>query len=186
MSTRGQILFKFPDGQVLVYRHSDSYPYTVNGVVADLVEFFKWNMGRNTQYDYMIANYFYWMKKPMEYYIDYDWKLGKKKRNSVPIHKRKLDGNESVKIGHGLDYHGKLHGDIEWFYLVEFFERPTEDIFKEDKYLTVIIKVYELHAFNIEYEYPEQLLRNEMPKMTFTIEDIENYKLEVPKWEDEE
>lgn len=179
MSTRGQILFKFPDGQVLVYRHSDSYPYGNVGVIADLEKFFKWNEGRNTQYDYLVPNYFYWSKKHSEEYMNWDWKTDKKKRNSTPIHKRKLDGNEPVKIGHGLDYDGQLHSDIEWFYLVEFFEEPVTDVFKPEK-VQITIKVYDTYPFHVEYDYPEQLIRNEMPKMTFTIEDVQNSKLEIP------
>lgn len=180
MSTRSQILFKFPDGQILIYRHSDGYPYSEAGVIADLEKFFKWNYGRNTQYDYMIANYFYWNKKHSEEYLDWDWKTNKKKRNPIPIHKRKMGGNEAVLLGHGLNYQGVLQGDIEWFYFVEFLEKPSDSVFKEDDGLTIIIKVYETHPFRIEYEYPEQLIKNELPKMTFVIENIPNLKLKIP------
>lgn len=59
MSTSAQILFKFEDGQVLVYKHWDGYP---KGVIPHLKEFLKWNGSRNNDPSYTIANYFYWAK----------------------------------------------------------------------------------------------------------------------------
>lgn len=180
MSTRSQILFKFPDGQVLVYRHSDGYPYNEAGVIADLVKFLKWNDGRNTQYDYLIANWFYWSKKWSESYIDI------KNKGSLHLRKKDLRELEPVKIGHGLDYDGMLHGDTAYFYTVEFFEVHTKPniMFSSEIDVQVKIRVYERN-YDMPYEYPEQLIRNEKPLMEFFIEHINDYKLVVPKEEEE-
>jgi hypothetical protein len=170
MSTRCQILFKFEDGQVLTYRHSDGYP---TGVLPDLVEFLKWNEGRNNQSDYVVPNYFYWSKKHSEEYMDYDYKTGKIKRKKTPIHKRKMGGNEAVLIGYGLDYHGQFHGDIEYFYTVEFFDIANETTFKIRAYKPV----YDPKNHDLVYEYPEQLIRNEKPFIELYIEDLKNYQV---------
>jgi hypothetical protein len=168
MSTRCQILWKFEDGQVLTYRHSDGYP---TGVLPDLVEFLKWNIGRNNQPDYLIANYFYWSKKHFERYVDYDYKTGKQKRKSTPLHKRKLDGNEMILLGYGLDYQGTLHGDIEFFYTVEIFSLNNDDFHPQLKYR---IRAY---TNNLDYEYPEQLIKNEIPFIEINIDDLEKYEI---------
>jgi hypothetical protein len=177
MSTRCQILFKFEDGQVLTYRHSDGY---ATGVLPDLVEFLKWNEGRNNQSDYVVPNYFYWSKKHSEEYMDYDYKTGKIKRKKTPIHKRKMGGNEAVLIGYGLDYQGTFHGDIEYFYTVEFFDKNTDSFHPEMEFRIRAYKpVFKKGGgcFDLEYEYPEQLIRNEKPFIELNITDLKNYQV---------
>ena len=94
MSTRCQILFRFSNGEVLTYRHSDGYP---KGVIPDLVAFLKWN-GNNSDYTYTMANYFFWNKKRYAKYL------------------------RQGRLGFGLNYDGQLCGDINYFYAVDFIE----------------------------------------------------------------
>lgn len=61
MGTRALIIFvNNAKRQVVTYRHWDGYP---EAVLPELKEFLKWNGGRNQDFDYAIANYFYYMKK---------------------------------------------------------------------------------------------------------------------------
>ena len=122
MSTRCQILFRFngqyTEGEVLTYRHSDGYP---ESVLPDLVDFLKWNGGRNSDPSYTMANYFFWNKKRYQKYLD------------------------GGRIGYGLDFNGRLHGDVEYFYIVDFIDGKDRP-FSYDTNMQFRIAVYDIHG----------------------------------------
>ena len=62
MSTRCQIEFKVDGERRTIYRHSDGYPDSKHGVVETLKQFLKWNRGRNTDIEYLTANFIFWSK----------------------------------------------------------------------------------------------------------------------------
>jgi hypothetical protein len=119
MSTRSQILFRQGKSKVMIYRHSDGYP---TGALGDLVSFFQWNQGRNTDLSYMTANYIYFMKKDSEAYCDYDWKADKSTGHyelNWKDEKYAKDGNLSTKLGYGIVDSDSIGSWTEYFYDVE-------------------------------------------------------------------
>jgi hypothetical protein len=136
MSTRCNILFRqIVDGKVqqklLTYRHSDGYP---TGVVPDLIDFLKWNQGRNDQFDYLLANYFYYSKRCRErQYEEFRKTIAKNQEDleelQIPICERKIDGNNPILIGYGIDCDNILHVDIEYFYIVDLIKGDEIDNF---------------------------------------------------------
>lgn len=97
MSTRCQIQFRSGGTRRTVYRHSDGYPAAV---LPDLREFLAWCTRRDPEY--ATANFIYWSK--CEAWI----------RSSA-----------SEQIGFGVCAEDELHGDIEFFYVVDL---DTEEI----------------------------------------------------------
>jgi len=89
MSTRCQIEFRKGDVRRTVYRHWDGYP---SAVIPDLLAFLQWST-RGGDVEYEAANFVYWSK-------------------------RELD-DRSVQLGFGVCANDELHGDVEYFYIVE-------------------------------------------------------------------
>lgn len=89
MSTRCQIEFRNADVRRTVYRHSDGYP---SAVIPDLLAFLQWS-NRRGDVEYEAANFLFWSK-------------------------RKLD-EEDQQLGFGICANDELHGDIEYYYVVE-------------------------------------------------------------------
>lgn len=93
MSTRCQIEFKSGSARRTVYRHWDGYP---GAVLPDLLSFLAWST-RGGDVEYEAANFLFWSK-------------------------RELD-ERSQQLGFGVCQNDELHGDIEYYYLVEHTER---------------------------------------------------------------
>lgn len=89
MSTRCQIEFKSGDRRRTVYRHWDGYP---SAVIPDLLEFLAWSTRRG-DVEYESANFLFWSK-------------------------RELD-ERNVQLGFGICANDELHGDVEYYYVVE-------------------------------------------------------------------
>lgn len=89
MSTRCQIEFKSGDTRRTVYRHWDGYP---GAVLPDLLEFLAWST-RGGDVEYEAANFIFWSKRGME--------------------------ERNVQLGFGICANDELHGDIEYYYVVE-------------------------------------------------------------------
>ena len=89
MSTRCQIEFKRGDTRRTVYRHWDGYP---DAVLPDLLEFLAWST-RGGDVEYESANFIFWSKRGME--------------------------ERNVQLGFGICANDELHGDIEYYYVVE-------------------------------------------------------------------
>ncbi len=152
MSTRCQIEFKTiydyklkngkikrKEESILLYRHSDGYP---EGVVPDLKKFLIWNGGRNSDLEFMAANFIYWSKRHFEenyYHKKYGGGIddkGKPKKWSDP-----QDFNSTLLLGFGICEKDCIHGDIEYFYEVIV---PLGDgiINRVEDGKSIIIKVY--------------------------------------------
>jgi len=97
MSTRCQIQFRSGSTRRTVYRHSDGYP---GGVLPDLRAFLAWCTRRDVEY--ATANFLYWSKREAA--------------ARTPA---------SEQVGFGVCANDELHGDIEYFYLVDL---DTEEI----------------------------------------------------------
>ena len=95
MSTRCQIEFKSGGVRRTVYRHSDGYP---SAVIPDLLAFLAWST-RGGDVEYEAANFLYWSK-------------------------RELD-ERSAQLGFGICANDELHGDVEYYYVVEHLARST-------------------------------------------------------------
>ena len=129
MATRCQIEFiykwKAESGQYrsekrTVYRHSDGYP---SAMMQDLLEFLRWNQGRNDQPDYAAANWIYWNKRRDEDAFLNDSDITRNdKWDDRYVEK---DSNHFLKIGHGVDINNRYHGDIEYLYKVIVIEGFT-------------------------------------------------------------
>ena len=89
MSTRCQIEFRNGDVRRTVYRHWDGYPARV---VPDLLEFLAWST-RGGDVEYEAANFLYWSKRGMS--------------------------ERSAQLGFGVCANDEVHGDVEYFYIVE-------------------------------------------------------------------
>ncbi len=72
-----------------VYRHWDGYP---SAVVPDLLAFLAWST-RTGDIEYEAANFLFWSKRDLD--------------------------ERSVQLGFGICANDELHGDIEYFYVVE-------------------------------------------------------------------
>jgi len=72
-----------------VYRHWDGYP---SAVLPDLLAFLQWST-RGGDIEYETANFLYWSKQGL--------------------------GDRSVQLGFGVCANDELHGDVEYFYVVE-------------------------------------------------------------------
>ena len=163
MSTRCQIEFKTvykvkqkngkmkeQEESILLYRHLDGYP---EGVVPDLKEFLKWNGGRNSDLEFMTANFIYWSKRHFEenyYHEKYGGGLddkGKPKKWSDP-----QDFNSMLLLGFGICEKDCFHGDIEYFYEV-IVRLDSGVIDREEKGGGIIIKVYKT---DYEKEYKRE------------------------------
>jgi hypothetical protein len=89
MSTRCQIEFRSGNIRRTVYRHWDGYP---SAVIPDLLDFLAWSThGGDVEYE--TANFLYWSKRGMD--------------------------ERSVQLGFGVCANDELHGDVEYFYVVE-------------------------------------------------------------------
>jgi len=137
MGTRCQIEFKVNNETRRVYRHSDGYP---EGVLPDLKEFLKWNEGRNTDIEYLTANFIYWSKRKYEeLYLE----KGKKWSDLD------LGSNAYIKLGFGVCDNSEkhIHSDIEYFYkvIVKVVE-DKKNIFEGKT--TIKIAVYEVNENN--------------------------------------
>ena len=117
MSTRYQILWKKGNDKLLTYGHSDGYPgdgKNERGVLKNFGSFLKWHTSEPNARDlddeeYLIVNWFYWKKKQ---YSDEIARISKEKNS-----------NGYEKLGYGVCLDGKLHRDIEYFYLVDLENR---------------------------------------------------------------
>jgi len=122
MSTRCQIDFiskwkddkdKIHEERNRVYRHSDGYP---EGVLPDLKEFLKWNEGRNSDIEYMTANFIFWNKRKHEdEYFNKDLD-GKDKDKNLKWDSIQSTNTSILHIGFGVCDVNSFHGDIEYFY----------------------------------------------------------------------
>lgn len=129
MSTRCQIEFickwKTTSGQYrsekrTVYRHSNGSP---GSMIPDLLEFLRWNQGRNDQPDYAAANWIYWNKRRDEDAFLNDSDITRNdKWDDRYVEK---NPNHFLKIGHGVDINNRYHGDIEYLYKVIVIEGFT-------------------------------------------------------------
>lgn len=89
MSTRCQIEFRAGSERRTVYRHWDGYP---EAVLPDLREFLQWSV-RGSDVEYVSANFLFWSKRNL--------------------------GEGSEQLGFGICANDELHGDIEYFYVVD-------------------------------------------------------------------
>jgi hypothetical protein len=89
MSTRCQIEFRRGAQRRTVYRHWDGYP---SAVIPDLLAFLAWST-RSGDIEYETANFLYWSKRDLD--------------------------ERSVQLGFGVCAPGELHGDVEYYYVVE-------------------------------------------------------------------
>jgi len=89
MSTRCQIEFRRGSRRRTVYRHWDGYP---SAVVPDLLAFLAWST-RSGDIEYETANFLFWSKRDLD--------------------------ERSVQLGFGVCAPGELHGDVEYYYVVE-------------------------------------------------------------------
>lgn len=161
MSTRSQILFINGEAKVLTYRHSDGY---LSGVIPDLIDFLKWNSSRNSDFEYTLANYFYWNKRHIEK-SDFEYKevkgkiVGMKKKKGSPIDKVRADPNDYVLLGHGLCADNRIHSDIEFFYKVHFIEHETDKngFFPRMSYKIEAYKIDNAYQYAQAHEIPEDL-----------------------------
>lgn len=122
MSTRCQVefIYQWKDSdnkrhseKRTVYRHSDGYP---SAMMQDLLEFLRWNQGRNDQPDYAAANWIYWNKRRDEDAFLNDSDITRNdKWDDRYVEK---NPNHFLKIGHGVDINNRYHGDIEYLYKV--------------------------------------------------------------------
>jgi hypothetical protein len=78
-----------------VYRHWDGYP---SAVIEDLLAFLAWST-RSGDVEYESANFLYWSKREME--------------------------ERSVQLGFGICANDELHGDVEYYYVVEHLAGGT-------------------------------------------------------------
>lgn len=146
MSTRSQILFRDKYTKVMIYRHSDGYP---TGALSDLVKFFQWNQGRNSDLSYSVANFIYFMKKEMEQYCDYfETNEMTNHNNYVTNYQDKKyaeNRNLSTKLGYGFVDANTLSDWIEYFYDVEFRHITPKgqklDMNNEDRF-SIVIRAY--------------------------------------------
>lgn len=128
MSTRCQVefIYQWKDSdnkrhseKRTVYRHSDGYP---SAMMQDLLEFLRWNNGRNDQPDYAAANWIYWNKRRDEdcYLNDLHRKRWEKRTHDIKWNDPIVasDPNHVLKIGFGVDVNNQYHGDIEYLYKV--------------------------------------------------------------------
>lgn len=95
MSTRCQIEFRSGTMRRTVYRHWDGYP---SAVIPDLLAFLAWSTRRG-DVEYESANFLYWSK-------------------------RELD-ERSQQLGFGICANDELHGDVEYYYVVEHLAGGT-------------------------------------------------------------
>jgi len=89
MSTRCQIEFRRGSMRRTVYRHWDGYP---SAVLPDLLAFLAWST-RGGDVEYESANFLYWSKREMD--------------------------ERTVQLGFGICANDELHGDVEYYYVVE-------------------------------------------------------------------
>ena len=89
MSTRCQIEFRRGEMRRTVYRHWDGYP---SAVIPDLLAFLAWST-RNGDIEYESANFVFWSKREMS--------------------------ERSEQLGFGICANDELHGDIEYYYVIE-------------------------------------------------------------------
>lgn len=131
MSTRCQIQFEHTyswkeDGETIsrtdkrmVYRHSDGYP---EGVIPDLLAFHLWNLGRNGDIEYTVANFIYWSKRSMDdSYLKYYAEKPQYKELDGEREKWNDLGRTNAShqhIGFGVGAPDEFHGDIDYFYEV--------------------------------------------------------------------
>lgn len=95
MSTRCQIEFRCGPVRRTVYRHWDGYP---SAVIPDLLDFLGWSV-RSGDVEYETANFLFWSK-------------------------RQLD-ERSQQLGFGVCANDELHGDVEYYYVVEHTSAGT-------------------------------------------------------------
>lgn len=105
MSTRCQIEFKRGSQRRTIYRHWDGYP---GAVLPDLLSFLAWST-RGGDVEYEAANFLFWSKRELD------------ERNQ--------------ELGFGVCQNDELHGDIEFYYVVEHTQHG------------VVVRAYE-----VEYE----------------------------------
>lgn len=125
MSTRCNILFKQGTNSILFYQHSDGYP---KAIIPMLQEFFDWYGMRDvvhTSLDQITPRFIYWMINEQI-----------KSRADSKIYK-----TEAAKASgtFSIDFNGELHGDIDYYYEVDF-----------DEYY---IRVFQARDFNTLQEF---------------------------------
>lgn len=95
MSTRCQIEFRRGDVRRTVYRHWDGYP---SSVIPDLLAFLQWS-ARGGDIEYESANFLFWSKRGLD--------------------------ERNVQLGFGVCANDELHGDVEYYYVVEHMATGT-------------------------------------------------------------
>ena len=132
MSTRCQIMFHYgvDDTAVsaLLYRHSDGYPDSEHGVLADLDRFFddlEANVPDNRFNDpcYLAAKLLVWfVNRHQESMLTMykAWAKDSKDGDDYAAKKLKEFGHPCDFLGHGIDM--CLHGDIEFLYHIHCHE----------------------------------------------------------------
>lgn len=173
MSTRAQIEFKHIRkffgrkkpiiSRRTVYRHSDGYPDTECGVIADLVSFLKWNNGRNSDIEYQTANFIYWSKRwHEELYFNKIWNRtdkSKVKDINAKWHDVENTNVSNLHTGFGICENDGFHGDIEYFYEVVYEVIETEkNMYEEKTYINV---------YNVEQkDYSKPVTRKSLKLIT--------------------
>jgi hypothetical protein len=103
MSTRCQIEFRAGDQRRTVYRHWDGFP---SAVLPSLRAFLAWSI-RGSDVEYVAANFLFWSK-------------------------RDLDAR-SEQLGFGVCVNDELHGDIDYFYIVDLVTRAISVLTAEHR-----------------------------------------------------
>lgn len=126
MSTRCQIMFHWGQDETAVaailYRHSDGYPDTEHGVLADLDSFFDdldENLADKRYNDpcYLAAKLLVWFVSCyQDRYLDIYKEMARDAKDGDDYASSKLKefGHPCDFLGHGIDM--RLHGDIEYLY----------------------------------------------------------------------
>ena len=195
MSTRCHIRFVFPDGKALTYQHSDGY---LTWTIPNIIDFLKWNKGRNAQYDYVVANWFYFNKKQQEHYCDRDYDKDFNKIE-VPLKdcyalnfnapKYANDTNLSTKLGYGLNYNNVMQSDVEYYHEIIFKENVSENA-KENIFSHQVeeILTFRIESFRVPYDWvnhtakysnPDDLVRYEKPIFVLEISDFSKIHLDT-------
>jgi hypothetical protein len=138
--------------KVMTYQHWDGYP---SWTVPKLIRFFKWNKGRNTQFDYMVANWIYFSKKLNEHHIWYSYKT--KDETDARLKKLFIDdfenaefannGNLDVKLSVGIKTdENDFDSWIDYVYVVDIIPKSDDGNDFEKEYEVRI------HCYRIEQE----------------------------------
>ena len=180
MSTRCQIMFHWGEDETavsaLLYRHSDGYPDTEHGVLADLDKFFDdldKNLADKRYSDpcYLAAKLLVWfVAEYQNRYFDMYKEMASMSKTGDDYAEKKLEefGHPCDFLGHGIDM--CLHGDIEYLYHIHCnegwggerpkvtWERVTKEVQKRYEHLAKAAnKKVKIPAGAIQEGRPEEV-----------------------------